>query len=294
MACGRSTLLTRWDMSKKASEQGSHYEVVKTILSFYRTQERKHLPWRFSHSTSEKRDPYKIIVSEIMLQQTQADRVVLFYKNFLTQFKTVRALAKAPRAEVLKAWSGLGYNRRAKFLHEAAQTIVEKHGGKVPKDFAALVALPGVGEYTAKAVRVFAWNEPEVLIETNVRTVVIHHFFPRKKKVSEKEILTKATELANGQDPRTWHAAMMDYGSYLKAAHGNASKKSAVYAKQKPFKGSLREVRGAILKKLQSGTHTTRALQEKLPPEMRERFQKALESLLADGLVRHEGRRVSL
>lgn len=262
--------------------------VRERILLFARSNGRTHLPWRKT------KDPYKILVSEIMLQQTQVERVIPFYKNFLKQFPTIRALARAERAHILKVWSGLGYNRRAKFLHEAAQVLLGRHGGKVPRDFAALKALPGIGEYTAKAVRVFAWGEPEVLIETNVRAVIIHHFFPRKKAVSEKDVLSKAVQLAQGQDPRTWHAAMMDYGVYIKAAHGNTARKSAVYTKQKPFKGSLREVRGAIVKVLHRGALSRRALSARLPASMHERFSQALAGLVQEGMVRVVGSRVSL
>ena len=120
-----------------------------------------------------------------MLQQTQVDRVIPKYRSFLKKFKTVQVLARAPLGEVLREWQGLGYNRRAKMLHEAAKVIVTNYGGKVPTLYSELVSLPGIGDYTAKAVRVFAWNEPEVLIETNVRSVFLYYFFDKKFKVSD-------------------------------------------------------------------------------------------------------------
>ncbi len=256
--------------------------VQAMILEYHRAHGRAHLPWRKT------KNPYYILVSEIMLQQTQVDRAIPFYKNFIKQFPTSAALAKAPLSAVLKAWSGLGYNRRAKFLHEAAKGMVAKYGGKVPRNYDELRTLPGVGEYTAKAVRVFAHNEPEVLIETNVRTVIIHHFFSKKAQVTEARILSAATALASGQDPRMWHSALMDYGTHLKATVGNLSRKSVQYAKQKPFKGSLREVRGAILKILHRGVATQKGLQKALPQELHDRLDTALLQLQKEGLVTKE------
>ncbi len=257
----------------------THRSVRHAVLGYFKKHGRAHLPWRKTTIA------YRILVSEIMLQQTQVDRVMPFYKNFLKQFPTLAALANAPLSDVLKAWSGLGYNRRAKFLHMAAQQVVQLRGGKVPHTYADLRTLPGVGEYTAKAVRVFAHNEPEVLIETNVRTVIIHHYFEKQAHVSETALLEIATQLAAGQDPRIWHAALMDYGTHLKATHGNLSRKSAQYTKQKPFKGSLREVRGAILKVLHNGAVTQKALQKALPAELHDRFDTAIAQLQKEGLV---------
>ncbi len=257
----------------------THRSVRHAVLEYFKKHGRAHLPWRKTTKA------YRILVSEIMLQQTQVDRVMPFYKNFLKQFPTPAVLSQAPRSDVLKAWSGLGYNRRAKFLHEAARAMVMRHRGKVPQGYDELRALPGVGEYTAKAVRVFAHNEPEVLIETNVRTVIIHHYFQKQAHVSEPALLDIATHLAAGQDPRTWHGALMDYGTHLKATHGNLSRKSAQYTKQKPFKGSLREVRGAVLKVLHPGAATQKALQKALPQELHDRLDAALLQLQKEGLI---------
>jgi len=191
-----------------------------------------------------------------MLQQTQVDRVIPFYRAFLKAFPSVSALAAAPLAEVLRVWQGLGYNRRAKMLHDAAQAIISEHNGRFPRAYEALVALPGVGGYTAKAVRVFAFNEPETFIETNVRSVFIHHFFPRSRSVSDTKLLPlieasvqhPGVEQKKGGGAREWYAALMDYGAYLKKTYPNPSRKSAHHAKQKPFKGSNREIRGAIVR----------------------------------------------
>lgn len=223
-----------------------------------------------------------------MLQQTQVSRVREKYREFIEVFPDIRALARASLTDVLKMWSGLGYNRRAKYLHACAQAVLKNHEGKIPKDLSTLEALPGIGPYTARAVMVFAHNKKEVLIETNVRSVVIHHFFPRKKNVSEREIETAAKELARGQDPREWHAAMMDYGTYLKKEKGNSSKQSAIYTPQKKFSGSPREARGKVLRALVLGSASASVLARSTGLEI-ERVKRALDALTKDGLVRSHG-----
>ena len=185
------------------------------------------------------------MVSEVMLQQTQVDRVVPKYNAFIKKFPTAKALARAPLTDVLRLWSGLGYNRRAKYLWEAAKRWPKIHRGETSVDFESL---PGVGPYTASAVRVFAYNEPHVLIETNIRTVFLHHLFPKSKKVPDSKLVPYIVLLLKGQRPRKWYAALMDYGSYLKKLHPNPSRRSAGHNKQSKFKGSDREIRGAILR----------------------------------------------
>ena len=223
-----------------------------------------------------------------MLQQTQVPRVQEKYKEFLKKFPTVRALAKAPLADVLRVWSGLGYNRRAKYLRDAAKTIVAKHKGKVPKDVLTLRLLPGMGLYTASALRVFAFNEPDILIETNIRTAFIHHFWPFHKSsdrprygtVADTDIFVVGEKGAEGQDPREWHWALMDYGAYLKRLGVRNNHRSAHYTKQSKFEGSLRQVRGAILKAL-SRHETINDLRSRY----KKQFQKALKGLARDGLI---------
>lgn len=251
----------------------------RTVWKYWKEHGRHDLPWRQTH------EPYHILVSEVMLQQTQVPRVIEKYKEFLREFPTVRALARASLSDVLRAWSGLGYNRRAKFLHEAGKEIMTRHDGAVPRTFPALRALPGIGDYTAKAVCVFAFNEPAVLLETNVRTAVIHHFFPDPQKIHDREILVYAEQAAVGQDPRQWHSALFDYGVYLKATHGNASRQSAHYTKQSKFDGSLRQVRGAVLKALAAGYPAS-----SLAAAFGDRLELALSSLAKEGLIVRAGR----
>ncbi len=249
----------------------------RIVWEHYKKNGRHDLPWRKT------KDPYKILVSEVMLQQTQVPRVIEKYKKFLEAFPNVRSLARAPLGMVLKVWSGLGYNRRGKYVHDAAKEIVRAHKGKVPRDLAVLRTLSGMGPYTASAVRVFAFNEPDVLIETNVRTALIHHFFPISgdtiSRYSDSEVLPIAKMAAKGQDPRKWHSALFDYGSYLKRNGIKINSRTRVYTKQSKFKGSLREVRGAILKAAHMGQDP-----ESLPFSKR-RIGAALVSLKRDGLI---------
>jgi len=212
----------------------------RRIIYAHFRKEGRVFPWRKT------RDPYRILVSEVMLQQTQAPRVVDKYEAFLKAFPTVQALARAPLPKLLRVWQGLGYNRRAIGLKRAAEVIVKEHAGKVPRTYEGLVALPAVGPYTARAVLAFAFNEPAPFIETNIRTVYLHFFFPNKEKVSDKELMPLIEKTMDKKRPREWYAALMDYGVMLKKTE-NASRRSAHYKKQSAFKGSHRELRGRIL-----------------------------------------------
>ncbi len=255
------------------------------VLAYWKKYGRHDLPWRQTD------DPYKILVSEIMLQQTQVSRVVGKYQEFLALFPTVRVLAKASLSDVLRVWSGLGYNRRARFLHEAAKSIVMECGEKVPREYAKLRALPGIGDYTASAVRVFAHNEQDVLVETNVRTVYLHHALVEKSdlhkrdtKISDTQVREVATLAARGQDPRTWHWALMDYGAHLKQSGVRLNAKSTHYTKQSRFEGSLRQVRGVILRELHNGPSLIHHL-----PFPKDKIQSALASLARDELITQDG-----
>lgn len=204
----------------------------------------RHFPWR------ETDDPYAIMTSEFMLQQTQTARVVPKYLAWLERFPSVQSVAQAGLADVLPLWNGLGYNRRAKFLLEACREICARHGGMVPQDAELLDALPGIGPYTARAISTFAFGIPQVFIETNIRSAFIGFFFSGADSVSDKEILALAERTLDAQRPREWYYALMDYGARLKRTAANPSRKSASYARQSKFHGSLRQARGAILRQL--------------------------------------------
>src|SRR3989338_7349234 len=150
-------------------------------------------------------DPYFILLSEVMLQQTQVDRVTGYYEKFIKNFPTIQNLAKAPFSEVLATWSGLGYNRRALYLHQAAQIIAKNHEGFIPASAKALAALPGIGHNTAAAICVYAFNFPEIFIETNIRTVYIRHFFSQyTDPVNDEEIKELVSMTINTKNPCKW------------------------------------------------------------------------------------------
>lgn len=196
------------------------------------------------------RDPYRIFVSEIMLQQTQAPRVIEKYNLFVKKFPTFVSLARASFRQIYSVWQGLGYNRRALQLKKAAEIVVKEFNGKLPKSVEALDALPGIGPATAASVSAFAFNQPTVFIETNIRSVFIHFYFPKKKKVSDAEIMKLVARTLDKKNPRQWYNALMDYGAMLKEKHGNPNRHSRHYIKQSKFAGSHRQLRGQILRLL--------------------------------------------
>jgi A/G-specific adenine glycosylase len=260
----------------------------RIVLNHYKTRGRHSLPWRTTH------DPYRILVSEIMLQQTQVERVTPFYGNFLKKFPTVQVLAKAPLSAVLASWQGLGYNRRAKMLQQAAKQVVSEYGGTFPKDADTLQKLRGVGPYTARAVAAFAYNTDDIFIETNIRTAVMYHFFPKKKKVNDAEIRDVLTKTLSKGRAREWYSALMDYGSYLKRSGIRTNARVKGYAKQKKFDGSLRQARGAVLRTLIGGPRPSRFLTTLLGPEREVQMKVALAGLTKEGLIRLSGGKFSL
>ncbi len=268
----------------------------KVIWRHYRAQGRHDLPWRKTHN------PYKILVSEVMLQQTQVERVKPYYEAWMKKFPTVKALASASLASVLRAWQGLGYNRRAKNLHEAAK-ILAKNG--FPKTASELEKLPGIGPYTARAIIAFAHNADTVFIETNIRTAIMHHFLPLKRKygkedstiygtVSDREILRILEKLHPKGNAREWYAALMDYGASLKKSGIHLNAKAKGYAKQSKFAGSQREARGAILRELSKGLATKKHLLGLLGDDRKEQLDTQLIALVREGLVGKVGARYRL
>ena len=244
------------------------------------------MPWR------QDTNPYYVLVSEIMLQQTQVDRVRVKFHEFMALFPDINALSSASLAAVLTSWSGLGYNRRAKFLHEAARMIVDEFGGTFPDTKQELVKLPGVGVNTAGAILTYSFNQPVVFIETNIRTVYFHHFYQDQQMISDKELAAVVADTIDREHPREWYWALMDYGSYLKKNGIGLLDKSTHYKKQTPLKGSVREVRGLILKALTVRDMEMSELQRAMPDD--ERFDVALQGLTKDGLVTRSGQRLHL
>ncbi len=245
----------------------------------YRAHGRRDLPWRHT------RDLYRILVSEVMLQQTQVGRVLPFYARFVKKFPTAKRLAQAPLSEVLKSWQGLGYNRRAKLLHRAAKEILRRKSFTV----AELEALPGVGPYTARAISAFAYNTDVIFIETNIRTAIIHHFFPNRKEVSDKLITEVLIRTFPKGRAREWYSALMDYGAHLKRSGTSHNTQSRQYTKQSRFSGSLREARGAILRELTRGTVSFEYLGNLFSAQRQTQVYAALEALIKEGIVEKRG-----
>jgi A/G-specific adenine glycosylase len=259
------------------------FEAFRALVMGHFRSSGRAFPWR------ETRDPWAILVSEVMLQQTQTARVVPKYEEWLRRWPGPAELAAAPLSEVLSLWSGLGYNRRALALVRAAAAVLKDHDGLLPRDEAALLELPGIGAYTARAVLAFAFGLPSVFIETNIRTAFIHHFFAGSGSVPDSRILPLVEATLDRGDPRSWYYALMDYGSALKKEAGNASRRSAHYAKQSPFADSHRRIRGAVLKALAlGGAQETEGLAASLPFS-RERVEKAIAELVAEGFAEYSG-----
>jgi A/G-specific adenine glycosylase len=256
-------------------------EFNENLFRFYEQHGRHDLPWRQPLATGQF-DPYHIMVSELMLQQTQVIRVIPKFIGFITQFPSVQVLADSELGNVLRAWSGLGYNRRAKFLWQAAQLMSQQFANAVPANTANLVSLPGIGNNTAGAILAYAYNEPVVFIETNVRTVIIHHFFSLQPAVSDSAISGIVTALLDREHPREWYWAVMDYGSHLKRSIGNISQASAIYKKQSTFSGSKRQIRGQIIKLLSVHPLPLVELQAQL---IDDRVETILNELTVEGLI---------
>lgn len=216
--------------------------------SFIRTVwcegERHHrdLPWRYID------DPYAVLVSEIMLQQTQVSRVEKHWTRFLELFPTLDSLASADVALVLEMWQGLGYNRRALALKRTAEYCAEHYTGKLPEEHAQLLALPGIGPATAGGVMAFAFQRPTLYLETNVRTVFLHELFPGEEGVSDKQLEPLVLETCSREDPREWYYALLDYGAHLKSIMPNPSRRSKHYTKQSTFEGSKRQKRAELVR----------------------------------------------
>jgi A/G-specific adenine glycosylase len=263
----------------------------QTVWQYYEANGRRDLPWRQAEAAG-LYDPYKIVVSELMLQQTQVPRVVPKFNIFIKAFPSFEALAEAPLSEVLQVWSGLGYNRRAKFLRQTAQVVAGQYGGNLPHERADLVAMPGIGFHTAGAVLAYAYNEPAVFIETNIRTVFIHHFFPGQEKVSDADLLPMIEQSLPEGRAREWYWALMDYGTHLKQNVGNAARLSASYSKQSKFHGSRRQIRGQVLRLLgRAGAQTLEQLQQEIADE---RLASVLDDLANEGFIESANGRYGL
>ena len=250
----------------------------KEILAFYLNQGRK-FSWRSELS------PYRVLVSEIMLQQTQTGRVEEKFVAFVSRFPGFLELAAAEFSEVLRYWKGLGYNRRAKYLHDISRLVVTEFDSVLPDDPEILVTFSGIGKATAASICVFAFNKPYAFIETNIRTVFIHFFFPTQLGVSDAQIMDLVEKTMDRDNPRRWFYALMDYGVMLKKSVGNLSRQSSSYRKQSPFEGSDRQLRGKILDLLLSHSRVDLKTAATLLDQPEDRLHALTRTLVSEGLV---------
>jgi A/G-specific adenine glycosylase len=253
----------------------NHIVFIRTVLDYYKKNKRS-MPWRDDVS------PYSVFISEVMLQQTQVARVLIKYSEFIRAFPDFKSLCQATTSQLLSAWQGMGYNRRALYLKAAAQIIMEKYHGILPDDPFLLDELLGIGPATACSIAAFAYNKPVVFIETNIRRVYLHYFFANKEDIEDLAIIPFVERTIDKKNPREWYWALMDYGAYLGSKGDNPNRKSKHYAKQKKFVGSMREVRGGVIKLLLEKAHTKEELNKIFTDE---RLFAALEQMEKEGFI---------
>lgn len=275
-----TTILQTKDNKSLTSAQVRAFR--KKIYAYYDSEGRG-FPWR------KKLNPYRVLVSEIMLQQTQVERVVIKFPEFLEAFPDFPSLAHAPLSKLLKLWSGMGYNRRALALKGLAQRVVQDHQGKLPRGLEKLVSLPGIGPYTAGAITAFAYNLPVVFMDTNIRRVYIHEFFQDRENIHDDELTPLVEQTMDRSNPRKWYNALMDYGTMLKQKHANPNRKSAHYTRQSPFENSNRQVRGQLLKVLVAESQLSAAQIVKKTGMDSERVKANLLLLTEEGFIRKRG-----
>jgi A/G-specific adenine glycosylase len=274
----------RYVVGKRGKIAPDTLKKFRVIIYGYYRKHKRDFPWRHTD------DPYHILVSEIMLQQTQTGRVAEKYVEFINAFPTIEALAAASMQEVMAVWQGMGYNRRARYLHELAALVVESHGGGIPETPEELALLPGIGKATAASICAFAFNRPVVFIETNIRAVFIHFFFHNGQNVSDRDILPLAEESLDRKEPRHWYSALMDYGAMLKKRHPNPSRKSAHHQKQKPFEGSRRQLRGLVLRTILDHPGITVKRLSHIIGKPEDAVASVIDALAIEGLVRKKGK----
>jgi A/G-specific adenine glycosylase len=238
------------------------------------------MPWR------DEPTPYNVVVSEVMLQQTQVSRVLEKYPPFVAAFSDFAALATAPTPAVLAMWQGLGYNRRALNLQRLALVVAHQFGGKLPRATTDLAKLPGIGPGTAGAIAAFAFNEPVPFIETNIRRAFIHHFFSDQEKILDSELLPIIEIALDHANPREWYYALMDYGAHLAKTVPNPNRRSSHYVRQSKFEGSDRQIRGAIVRLLlEFPVLTAQDVANRFPGEPPDRIAKILDQLTKEGFL---------
>ena len=280
------------DAMKKITKKQSE-KLSAELWKYYDKHGRRNLAWRKKHT------PYAVVVSEIMLQQTQVVRVEEYFKDWMGKYPTWRSLAQSPLREVLISWQGLGYNRRGKYLHDIAQVVTEKYKGKLPSDRLELQGLPGIGHYTAGSIRAFAFNELDIFMETNIRTVLFYHLYDYKntilKSVDDKELLGVlekylAHDSRAKENPREFYWALMDYGSYLKQTIGNLNTRARAHTRQSRFEGSRRQLRAQLLRFILENERTEKEIIAQGTKSV-ELTKELLTDLVKEGSVKKKGKK---
>lgn len=248
----------------------------------------RQMPWRDTPT------PYNVVISEVMLQQTQVDRVRQKYVEWIARWDDFELLSQASTAEVVTAWQGLGYNRRALWIKELADRVSSEYSGALPASQSELTQFRGIGQNTAGAILAYAFNQPVVFIETNIRRVFIHEFFPDEEGVSDADILPLVERAVDVEHPREWYWALMDYGAMLSREVVNPNRRSRHYTKQSTFEGSYRQLRGAIVAALAAQPSLDIHILEGLLGRSRSELERAIEGLAADGFLSREGKRITI
>lgn len=260
-------------------------EEFNTFLKQYYKEKKRILPWR------ENINSYYIFVSEFMLQQTQVSRVINYFNSFIEKFPTFKALSQAPQSAILESWSGLGYNRRAMYLHQGAKIITEQYKEFIPDSVKILKKIKGIGEYTASALVTYSYNRPTLFVETNIRTVCFSIFeqYFSEEKISDKQLIELIEQIIDKENPREWYYAMMDLGTELKKILPKAHlKKSSSYQKQSLFVGSMRAIRGKIIKIL-TNNNQQKVIRKELELLCNDqRADSCITNLIKEGLIEEQ------
>lgn len=254
-------------------------QIFQHIITGFYQKNRRDFPWRNTDN------PYYVLISEFMLQQTQTDRVTQKYQSFIARFPDFSSLAAASLREVMTQWQGLGYNRRAFFLHQTGKAITEKFNALCPGEIDILEQFPGIGKATAGAICAFAYNQPVVFLETNIRSVFIHFFFSTREDVSDTDIIKFVSSTLDKTHPRIWYYGLMDYGAAIKRWYQNPSRKSIQFHKQSPFLNSNRQIRGMIMKLLVERAPLSEQYLYTHLPFARERISHSLTQLIYEKLI---------
>ena len=279
------------EFHKLYRENGLSSELINTfqkIIYSYFKQHRRDFPFRDDIT------PYNVLVSEIMLQQTQTGRVTEKFLEFKKKFPDFQALSTAPLDQVLQAWQGLGYNRRAIALKKIAELVTTEFNGDLPNSVEQLKKFPQIGHNTASSIVAFAFNKSVYFIETNIRRVFIYYFFPKRNKIDDKEIFPLVKNTLDENNPRNWYYALMDYGVMLKKIHPELNKRSAHYRKQAPFKGSNRQIRGKILKLLLKTSEVNETELSQALNVTLDKLEGILKQLNKEGFISINGTKISI